>query len=65
MVILKDSNKCSEIKRVGWNAVMGDLPMGLFVYVNLIYKQSTEEAQIYLQEFIINCRQEFTKKVCI
>lgn len=41
-------------KKTGSNAMMGDFPLGLFVYVNLICnKIGTEEAQTHLQKVVL------------
>lgn len=55
MVILRGSNKYSEIKKkISSDTKKGDSPLGRFVYVYLTCnKIETEEAQTHLQEVVL------------
>ena len=56
IVILRASISIQKLKKkkTGSNAMMGDFPLGLFVYVYLIgNKIGTEEAQTHLQKVVL------------
>ena len=56
IVILRASISIQKLKKkkIGSNAMMGDFPLGLFVYVYLIgNKIGTEEAQTHLQTVVL------------